>query len=123
MGTKITDNQMYDLIKEECAHNETIIEWCTNKQALLTKKAEKARLRAAEKKAVGDDFYATVCACVSEDDFMSIEDVFNAVLAVEPEATFGKVRARLVQAYRNGIVDKTKVMVEGKPKTLFKKFA
>ena len=51
MADKITKVEIYGMIKDACADNEVIVDFCDKEIAALGAKAEKAKVRAAAKKA------------------------------------------------------------------------
>ena len=111
----MTKNEMFDLIAELCADNAEVVEFCANEKAKLAAKAEKAKARAAEKRAAGDELYAAVVGTLSStpttadaiyaDNFSDVEDLSVA-----------KIRARLSQAVKNGVAVKETIKVDGKAK-------
>lgn len=112
----MTKTQMFELIKTECAENAEIVAFCDAQIALLANKAEKAKAKAAEKRAAGDELYAAVVAVLGADP-MTREDVLGAIEG--EDLTVAKIGARLSQAVKNGVAVKTSVKVEGKNKTAY----
>ena len=113
---KMTKAQMFDLIKTECAGNDAIVEFCDAQIALLANKAEKAKAKAAEKRAAGDELYAAVVSVLGTDP-MTREDVLAAIEG--EDLTVAKVGARLSQAVKNGVAVKATDKVDGKNKTVY----
>lgn len=113
MENKMTKTEMYGLIKDLCADNAEVVAFCDKEINSLAVKAEKARARAAEKKAAGDELYAAVVSCLTA-DAQTAEDIL-AQLEGE-DLTVAKIRARLSQAVKNGAAAKESVKVEGKAK-------
>ena len=113
METKMTKKEMYSLIAELCASNEAVVEFCEAEVARLDAKAEKAKAKAAEKRAAGDELYSTVCSCLTVEP-----QTAEAILAqIEGEdLTVAKIRARLSQAVKNGVANKETIKTEGKAK-------
>lgn len=64
---KITKTQMFETIKELCADNADVVAFCDAQIASLASKAEKAKARAAEKKAEGDELRAAVKAVLTNE--------------------------------------------------------
>jgi lysophospholipase L1-like esterase len=64
MENKMTKVQKFELIAELCKDNEIVTAFCADEIAKLGAKAEKARAKAAEKRALGDELYAAVIECV-----------------------------------------------------------
>lgn len=110
---KMTKKQMYALIAELCADNADIVDFCAAEVAKLDAKAEKAKAKAAERKAAGDELYATVVSVLTS-ELQTAEDVLAQIDG--DELTVAKVRARLSQAVKNGVARKESVKVEGKAK-------
>jgi hypothetical protein len=113
---KMTKAQMFDLIKTECADNAQIVEFCDAQIALLANKAEKAKAKAAEKRAAGDELYAAVVEVLGSEP-MTCEAVLASIEG--EDLSVAKIRARLTQAVKNGVANKAKVKVEGKDKTVY----
>lgn len=119
MENKMTKSEILSLIAEMCADNEVIVNFCEAEKASLVKKAEKAKARAAEKRAQGDELYAAVCDCVG-DELITAEAVLGMLDG--DDLTVAKVRARLSQGVKNGILAKESVKADdGKVKVHYKK--
>lgn len=115
---KMTKKEMYGLIAELCADNADVVAFCGAEIARLDAKAEKAKAKAAEKKAQGDELYAVIIEAVG-DEFVTAEDVL-ANLEGE-DLTVAKVRARLSQAVKNEVLVKESIKVDGKAKMHYRK--
>jgi hypothetical protein len=113
MEKKITKIEVLGIIKEAMADNEVVVAYCDNEIAHLEAKAVKAKERAAEKRAAGDELYAAVIGCVGTDPVTA-----DAVLAMleGDDLTLAKVRARLSQGVANGVLAKESIKVDGKAK-------
>ena len=113
MEKKITKIEVLGIIKEAMADNEVVVAYCDNEIAHLEAKAAKAKERAAEKRAAGDELYAAVIGCVGTDPVTA-----DAVLAMleGDDLTVAKVRARLSQGVANGVLAKESIKVDGKAK-------
>ena len=80
MEKKITKREMFEAIKTGCTTGEwtvsdvEVAEFCDNEIALLDKKAIKAKERAAEKRAAGDELTDAVRAALT-DEFAVIADI------------------------------------------------
>ena len=90
-----------------------------NELALMAKKAEKAKERAAEKKAEGDALREVVQSVLTA-DYQTIADVTTQIEG--EDVTVGKVTRRLSELVRDGLAEKAKVSVkytdeDGKEKT------
>ena len=119
MEKKITKREMYEAIKTGCTTGEwtvsdaEIVEFCDNEIALLDKKAIKAKERAAEKRAAGDELTDAVRAALT-DEFAVIADIATKVAETYGEdATVAKVTYRLGQLVKNGEAENTDVKVAG----------
>lgn len=119
MEKKITKREMFEAIKAGCTTGEwtisdaEIAEFCDNEIALLDKKAIKAKERAAEKKAAGDELTDAVRAALT-DEFTIIADIATKVAETYGEdATIARVTYRLTQLVKNGEAENGDVKVEG----------
>ena len=119
MEKKITKREMYEAIKTGCTTGEwtvsdaEIVEFCDNEIALLDKKAIKAKERAAEKRAAGDELTDAVRAALT-DEFAIIADIAAKVAETYGEdATVARVTYRLTQLVKNGEAENGDVKVEG----------
>ena len=66
-------------------------------------KAEKAKQRAAEKRAEGDALRNTIQSLMTN-EWQSIDDIFNQI--DEEEVTRSKITARLTQLIKAGVIEK-----------------
>ena len=119
MEKKITKREMYEAIKTGCTTGEwtvsdvEVAEFCDNEIALLDKKAIKAKERAAEKRAAGDELTDAVRAALT-DEFAVIADIATKVAETYGEdATVARVTYRLTQLVKNGEAENGDVKVEG----------
>lgn len=119
MEKKITKREMFEAIKTGCTTGEwtvsdvEVAEFCDNEIALLDKKAIKAKERAAEKRAAGDELTDAVRAALT-DEFTVIADIATKVAETYGEdATVAKVTYRLGQLVKNGEAENTDVKVAG----------
>ena len=110
---KITKRDRFEEIKTLLADNADIVEFCDNEIALLDGKADKAKARAAKKKAEGDALQDAVAGALNG-DFQTIDAIMNAI--DDADATKAKVQARLTKLVNAGIAikDQTTVEVDGK---------
>lgn len=115
--TKMTKVEILGMIKEVCEDNEVIVEFCDKEIAALGAKAEKAKARAAAKKAEGDELRAIVASVLTTEPMIA-EDVLAAITGVE-DLTKAKVIARLTQLYKAGEAVKTEVTVDGKKRMAY----
>ena len=114
---KMTKKEIFGLIAETCSDNEVIVEFCAAEVAKLDAKAEKAKAKAAEKKAQGDELYAVIVSTLTN-ELQTAEDVLSQLDG--DELTVAKVRSRLSQAVKNGVAVKESVKIEGKAKMCYK---
>ena len=119
MEKKITKREMFEAIKVGCTTGEwtvsdvEVAEFCDNEIALLDKKAIKAKERAAEKRAAGDELTDAVRAALT-DEFAVIADIATKVAETYGEdATVARVTYRLTQLVKNGEAENGDVKVEG----------
>ena len=108
MEKKITKREMFEAIKTGCTTGEwtvsdvEVAEFCDNEIALLDKKAIKAKERAAEKRAAGDELTDAVRAALTN-EFTVIADIAAKVAETYGEdATVARVTYRLTQLVKNG---------------------
>lgn len=110
---KMTKKEKFALIAELLADNTEIVDFCNDEIAKLDAKAAKAKEKAAEKKAAGDELYAAVVAVLTK-DAQTAEDVLTQIEG--EDLTTAKIRARLSQAVKNGVANKESIKVDGKAK-------
>lgn len=118
MEKKITHSEIYGIIKEAMADNALVVEFCDSQIEKLANKAAKAKERAAEKRAAGDELYAAVIGCVGTDPVTA--DTVLGMLEGD-DLTLAKVRARLSQGVTNGVLAKESIKVDGKAKMHYTK--
>lgn len=117
--TKITKAMIVEMIKEECADNELIVGYCDNELALLAGKAEKAKERAAAKKAAGDELRGVIQEILTDaTEPMTSEMILESIDSVE-DLTVAKIRARASQLCEVGLAHKVNVTVDGKKKVAY----
>lgn len=115
--TKMTKVEILGMIKEACEDNEVIVEFCDKEIAALGAKAEKAKARAAAKKAEGDELRGIVASVLTTEPMIA-EDVLAAITGVE-DLTKAKVIARLTQLVKANEAVKTEVTVDGKKRMAY----
>ena len=113
MDKAMTKIEILALIRELCSDNEIVVSYCDKETASLEAKAAKARARAAEKKAAGDELYATVVECVGSEP-VTAETVLGMIEG--EDLTVAKIRARLSQGVKNGVLSKDTAKIDGKNK-------
>ena len=115
--TKITEREMYTMISELLESNEDVVAFCEKKIAALDKKAENAKVKAAEKKAAGDELRARVEGVLT-DEWQTIAEVVAAL--DDEEVTASKVTYRLNALVDLGVAvkDETKMPSDGKTRVV-----
>ena len=106
---------------EMYADNAEFVEYAENELAKLEKKNVKARERAAEKRAIGDELQASVLATIT-DAPQTRDDILAVVVenTGDETLTVGKIQAKLNNLVEAGQVSKCKVKTEdGKTKTAY----
>lgn len=87
---------------------EALVEFATNEIALLDKKALKAKERAAEKRAKGDELTDAIRGVLT-DEFQTIADI--AAQVEGEDVTVAKVSYRLTQLTKNGESERTEMTI------------
>ena len=120
---KITKRAMYEALASVAANggnvfagiaditDEDLKAFCENEIALLDSKAEKARARAAAKKAEGDELTDVVRSLLT-DEYQTIADIAAQIKG--EDVTPAKVTYRLTQLVKTGVAEKAEVSVAGK---------
>lgn len=118
---KITKAQVLDMILEAMADNSDVVDYCNKEKEALANKAAKAKERAAEKKAAGDELRAVIETILKEaTEPMTREMVLGCIEDPNGELTVAKVGARITQLVQLGLVSKVSVKTEdGKSKTAY----
>ena len=120
---RTTKRDFYEAIIKAMETGETniepakIIECCENEIALLDKKADKAKERAAAKKAEADELMDKVYAVLSDTEFMTRNAVMDALGDMPEDVSIAKVGARLTKLVGAQKVEKAEQTVanaEGK---------
>lgn len=111
---KLTKNEVLDIILEAMADNADVVEYCEAEKASLAKKAAKAKERAEEKRAAGDDLRAAVEEILKNaTEPMTRDDILAAIdNAEELELTPAKVGNRASELVRYGVAHKVDVKVD-----------
>ena len=120
MENKMTRNEMFSKIAELCADYADVVAFCEAEKEKLAAKAEKAKVRAAEKKAAGNEFYHAVVEVIGSEP-MARETVLEAYGDETGEVTIGKIQAALNWGVKQEILVKETAKVDGKSKTLYSK--
>ena len=114
---KITKREMFEAIIEAAKGAEfkftakDVITFAENEIALLDKKAVKAKERAAQKRAEGDELTDAVRAAMSTEDFEPIAEI--AARIDGEDVTVAKVTYRLTQLVKNGEAEKQELTIPG----------
>lgn len=116
MSERVTKTDMYARIYDALiAADETeLADWVEEEMAALAIKAEKAKARAAAKRAEGDEYKAIVAGALT-DEFQTGAAIFEAV--GDEDFTIAKVRARLTALVKDGSAVKEEVTVESDGKS------
>jgi hypothetical protein len=115
---KMTKKEMYALIAELCSDNADVVAFCDGEIAKLDAKAAKAKERAAEKRAAGDELYADVVATLTSEP-QTANAIYEGHFASFEDLSVAKIRARLSQAVKNGVAVKETVKIDGKAKVVY----
>lgn len=107
---KMTKKEMFEMIKVALADQATVVDFCDKEIAALDRKAAKAKERAAEKKAEGDELTAVI-ESVLTDELATIADITAQIEG--PDVTVHKVSYRLGQLAKNGKAVKEEVSIGG----------
>ena len=91
--------------------HDILAEFAEKEIAALDKKAEKAKERAAQKRAEGDELTDAVRAAMSDEDFEPIADI--AARIEGEDVTVAKVTYRLTQLVKNGEAEKKELTIPG----------
>ena len=115
---KITKAMVLDMILEAMADNSDVVDYCNKEKEALANKAAKAKERAAEKKAAGDELRAVIETILKEaTEPMTREMVLDCINDPEGELTVAKVGSRITQLVKLDLVSKTTIKVEEDGKT------
>ena len=123
---KITKREMYEALINlattgnleyegtegvETVTGEALKAFAENEIALLDKKAVKAKERAAQKRAEGDELTDAVRAVMSTETFEPIAEI--AARIEGEDVTVAKVTYRLTQLVKNGEAEKSELTIPG----------
>lgn len=116
MAKKMTKKEMFAKIAQAMSADVEVVEFCNKEIAALDKKAEKAKERAAKKKAEGDELKSIV-ANVLTPNFKTAADIAEDIVAsgyeFEGEApSVAKVIYRLNALVKDGVAEKTDIQIE-----------
>lgn len=117
---KITKREILAMIAEKNADDAVIVEYCEKEMASLDAKAVKAKERAAEKRAAGDELQACVLAILTNEP-QTAEQILAQIEDESGELTKQKIIARLTNLVKFNQASKTDIKVEVDGKTTSRK--
>ena len=111
---KVTKKEYYVMLKEvvensNSENKDELVEFIEKQITLLDNKAAKAKERAAEKRAEGDELRALVEATLT-DEYQTIADITEQI--DNEDVTKAKVTARLTQLVKDGLAVKEEAKTE-----------
>lgn len=121
---KVTKKEYYGMLKEVIENSNVenqaeLVEFVEKQIELLDNKAAKAKEKAAEKRAEGDELRATVEATLTE-EYQTIADITEQI--DDEEVSKAKVTARLTQLVKEGLAVKEEAKTEdGKKVMVYKR--
>lgn len=116
MEKKITKTEYFAEIRaiveaSDAANKEQLIEFVDTQVAQIAAKAEKAKARAAEKRATGDELKAAI-AQVLTDEYQNLDTI--AAQIDGEDVTRAKISARVSALVREGVAEKAPIKTDGK---------
>jgi len=111
-NTKITERDIYTAILNGTVDTDVLKAFAEKKIAQLDKRNESAKIRAAKKKAEGDQLMEAVFGFIT-DEAQTRAQITTAMIAEGFDVTEGKVGARLNKLVANGQIAKAKGRVAG----------
>ena len=117
---KVTKKEYYVMLKEvvensNSKNKDELVEFIEKQITLLDNKAAKAKERAAEKRAEGDELRALVEATLT-DEYQTIADITEQI--DNEDVTKAKVTARLTQLVKDGLAVKEEAKTEDGKKVM-----
>lgn len=117
---KVTKKEYYVMLKEvvensNSENKDELVEFIEKQITLLDNKAAKAKERAAEKRAEGDELRALVEATLT-DEYQTIADITEQI--DNEDVTKAKVTARLTQLVKDGLAVKEEAKTEDGKKVM-----
>ena len=111
---KLTKKDYYNLIKDvleatEIEAKDELLAFVEKQVEMIENKAEKAKARAAEKKATGDELRGVIKSVLT-DEFQTADAITSQIDG--EDVTRAKVIARLGQLVKNGEAEKTDVKTD-----------
>ena len=118
MANKVTKVEMYEKLRQvilgaEVENANELVEFIDVQVNQLLNKAEKAKERAAKKRAEGDALRVAILEVLDE-NLKSINQIMEAVEFEGGEVTRARVAARLTQLVKAGLVEKEQMKGTGK---------
>ena len=112
----MTKREVYDVIESvfntiDNEHRDEVLTLVAKERAALDHKNEKAKERAAEKRAAGDELRAAVKGVLGSEP-MTINEIIETL--GDESLTPAKVTARTRQLVANGEIEKTSVKINGR---------
>ena len=127
--TTVTKREMYSAIRTavetqavdfgDTVTVQMVMDFCDKEIATLDARAGKAKERAAQKKAQGDEMTEAVYAALSTDEFEPITTIVPKVDA--EDVTVGKVVYRLTKLVEAGAVEKSQITLPATEETKSRK--
>ena len=117
---KVTKKEYYVMLKEvvensNSENKDELVKFIEKQITLLDNKAAKAKERAAEKRAEGDELRALVEATLT-DEYQTIADITEQI--DNEDVTKAKVTARLTQLVKDGLAVKEEAKTEDGKKVM-----
>ena len=117
---KVTKKEYYVMLKEvvensNSENKDELVEFIEKQITLLDNKAAKAKERAAEKRAEGDELRSLVEATLT-DEYQTIADITEQI--DNEDVTKAKVTARLTQLVKDGLAVKEEAKTEDGKKVM-----
>lgn len=111
MEKKITKRDYYEMLKNIATEAERVdlVEFLDKQITAMDAKAEKAKVKNAEKKAAGDELREVVQSVLT-DEYQTIDTIVSQIEG--EDLTKAKITARLTSLVKNGIAEKTDIKDE-----------
>lgn len=112
----MTKREVYDVIEAvfntiDNENKDDVLAMIAKERASLNRKNEKAKERAAEKKAAGDELRTRIEAILT-DEPKTTNDIMTEL--GDENLTPSKITARMTQLYKNGVIEKHQVKIDGR---------
>ena len=112
MANKLTEREIYNAMINGTIDGDVMAEFAQKKLAQLDKRNESAKVRAAKKRAEGNELESLVFSYVGGEG-QTRGQIAEAMIADGHEVTVGKVQARLTALVEAGKVSKEKGKIAG----------